>query len=342
MNRFVKYFLFIVIGFGILVVAAVGLGVQDLMRPMAGSAQPISFTVTSGERTQAITDRLATAGVIRSSWWTNVYLRVTRKALLPGTYALSREHSPITNIDPLTTGTVTARRVTIPEGLRVNEVAALLEKNEIISAKEFLESARYNPSLVGLPESYNLKADTFLEGFLFPDTYDFPADATANDVLTRMLQNYLLRTKTLAPTYDQLIVASIVEREAKFDEDRAGVAAVYVNRITAGMPLQSNPTVAYAAANAKCGSVPFESCQQPTWWPEPTTADFLLNSPYNTYVVPGLPPRPIDNPGLASITAAVHPAVSDFIYFITDKDGHAHYAKTLTEHNANIAKYLGQ
>jgi len=338
-----RWFRWVLLCLALIVVIGGGVaawGIHDVTAPLNGSTEPFTFVVASGERTQAITDRLASAGVIRSAWWVNVYLRVTHGALLPGTYTLSRAGGPISNIEPLTTGAVTERRVTIPEGLRVNEVAALLEKNQVISASDFLAAARYNPGLVALPSQYDLKSDTFLEGFLFPDTYDFPAAATANDVLTRMLQNYITRTADLSPTYDQLIVASIVEREAKFDEDRAGVASVYFNRVNAGMPLQSNPTVAYAAANAKCGATSFQACVQDVWWPALSTSDFSLDSPYNTYVAPGLPPRPISNPGLASITAAVHPATTNYFYFITDKSGHAHFATTLAEHNANVAKYL--
>ena len=270
-------------------------------------------------------------------------MKLSHKSFLPGIYNLVKSGSSLDNVDAITTGSVAERQVTIPEGLRINEVAQLLEKNDILPASDFLAAARYTPAQVTIPASYDLKADTFLEGFAFPDTYRLPADATGEEVVQRMVDNYVEQTKNLTVSYNTLILASIVEKEAKYDEDRAVIASVFTNRLSLGMPLQSNPTVAYAKANANCGSKSLDTCVQMSWWPIPVTADFTsLVSQYNTYLVKGLPPRPICNPGIKSIEAAVNPAKTDYLYFITDASGHAHFAKTLAEHNANIAQYMGK
>ena len=328
------------------VLAVVGIGTwgwQSLYTPVNGSNQKTTFKVQSGEKSQEIATNLQSGGYIRSSLWLLAYMKLSHKSFLPGIYNLVKSGSSLDNVDAITTGSVAERQVTIPEGLRINEVAQLLEKNDILPASDFLAAARYTPAQVTIPASYDLKADTFLEGFAFPDTYRLPADATGEEVVQRMVDNYVEQTKNLTVSYNTLILASIVEKEAKYDEDRAVIASVFTNRLSLGMPLQSNPTVAYAKANANCGSKSLDTCVQMSWWPIPVTADFTsLVSQYNTYLVKGLPPRPICNPGIKSIEAAVNPAKTDYLYFITDASGHAHFAKTLAEHNANIAQYMGK
>jgi UPF0755 protein len=129
---------------------------------------------------------------------------------------------------------------------------------------------------------------------------------------------------------DSVILASILERETKTDAERPVVAGILINRLNLGMPLQVDATVQYAVGTSK------------DWWPILTLEDLKVNSLYNTYKYAGLPPGPIANPGLSSLKAAFNPAQTDYLYYIHDPTGQIHYAKTLAEQNANIAKYLGK
>lgn len=337
----------------ILLIAIVFVGAAwawvSLAQPLHGSATPTTFKVQPGEGARTIAERLEADGYVRSKLALLAYLTVTGDQFIEGIYYLQRGGSSLANVEPVLTGTVAERQVTIPEGLRVHEIAQLLEQNMVVTAHDVTQAARYNPSLVTLPTNYNLKSDTFLEGFLFPDTYRLPVDATAEEVVTRLVTTYLSRTKAVPLTYEQLILASIVEREAKFDADRPLIAGVYANRLKLGMALQADPTVQYAKANARHGcSDDLTGCVTENlpeadegWWPTLTVADYqAVESEYNSYRIRGLPPRPITNPGLASIAAAANPTDHDYLYFITDAEGHAHFAKTLEEHNRNKVEFL--
>jgi UPF0755 protein len=229
-------------------------------------------------------------------------------------------------------------RITLPEGRRMEEDAAAAANSGIGTGQAFTDLATHpDPAwsydfLAGLPKGASL------EGFLFPDTYQLAAGSpTSSDLIKRMLDDF---QKRVSPDirqqmadhkhslYDSLIIASIVEREAKAPEERPLIAGVYWNRLAKGMGLFADPTVQYAVGKPS------------NWWPQLSTDDLKVNSPYNTYVKQGLPPGPICNPGLASIQAAANPQ-GDFLYFVAKNDGsgqHA-FARTLDEHNANRAKY---
>ncbi len=339
--------------FGIIAILAVILGTtvawayQALLRPVSGRTDPVSVTVVAGQSAADIARSLQEQGIIRSALALRGYLRLTGQSFKAGIYTVTATGSSVENVEPILDGAVAERQVTIPEGLRLTEIAQLLEENQILPAGDLLAAATYNPTVVTLPDRYNLKADTFLEGFFFPETYRFAAGASAADVIKRLMTTYLERTAELALDYKTLILASIVEREAKFDADRPLIASVYRNRLALGMPLQADPTVQYAAANRRyacaedgTGCATRSSDKSEVWWQPPAADDLAIDSPYNTYRNAGLPPRPICNPGLKSIEAATHPAETDYLYFVTDTEGHAHFAITLAEHNQNVAQYL--
>ena len=328
----------------VLIVVGVGVwGWQSLYVPIKGSDTSATFKVVSGEKSKAITDQLQQGGFIRSSLWLLGYLKLSNNSFLPGIYTLNKTGTSIENVQPVLTGTVAERQVTIREGLRLNEIAQLLQSDGVISAQAFLDASRYNSATSPIPASYDLKSDTFMEGFLFPDTYRFAADATAQDIVNTMESNYVTRTQNLNVSYNTLILASIIEREAKFDEDRPIIASVFLNRLAKGMALQSDVTVQYAKANTQCGMKSLFVCTMTNWWPALVSGDTKsIDSPHNTYENTGLPKTPISNPGLKSIQAAVNPAQTDYLFFVADSTGHAHFAKTLAEHNANIAKYMGK
>lgn len=221
--------------------------------------------------------------------------------------------------------------ITIPEGWRREQIAQLLEEKQITPAADFLEVTKED------------------EGTLFPDTYRFFKRTTANEVRQKMIDNY--RTKAGQNTdKETLIIASIVEREAKKPEERAGIAAVYWNRYEANLGLTADPTVQYGKDSnllaEKMAAKESDADKNQVlldfdFWGPITRADYQgVNSIYNTYRNAGLPPSPICNPGKASIEAALDPEKNSYYYFLHTSDGQIIYAKTLDEHNRNKQKYL--
>ncbi len=237
-----------------------------------------------------------------------------------GDFRLSSSMTTSQIAQNLTHGTLDAW-VTIPEGKRATEIAEILSKKL---------------------SSYNSTFATTLateEGYLFPDTYLFPTNATISQIMGIMESNFnkkyeeAQQNKTTALTKEQaVILASIVEREAITPHDKQYAASVLENRLSLGMPLGSDVTLEYALGYQPAGH---------TWWKKDLTADDLtLDSPYNTRLNAGLPPTPISNPGLISLEAVLNPPKSDYLYYLSDSKGVLHFAKTIEEHNANIQKYL--
>jgi UPF0755 protein len=209
-------------------------------------------------------------------------------------------------------------RITVPEGKRAEEIADTLQ------AYFPSYEASWRDQLVAQ------------EGYLFPDTYAFPKDASIDLIITTMKDNFnkkyadVTGPRQATLTQKQIVtIASIVEREAKHDVDRPLVASVILNRLKIGMALNIDATVQYAIGTSA------------KWWPILTTSggETAPTSPYNTYTNPGLPPTPISNPGLAVLQAVVNAPDTDYVFYISDKTGINHYAKTLEEHNANIKRY---
>jgi UPF0755 protein len=230
--------------------------------------------------------------------------------------------------------------LTVPEGKRVEEVAALVVSQvPQINADEFLalarDAARWKSQFVFLSD---VPDGASLEGFLFPDTYRLPLETGAQDVVERMLRNFdqkitpQMRADAQAAgqsLWDVVRLASIVEREAVAADERPLIAGVYANRLEQGWTLDADPTIQYALGQSRDPS---------NWWPDLTLEDYQgVDEPYNTYRNPGLPPGPIANPGLSSINAAIYPQVSDFFFFRAscNKDGTHRFARTLEEQSAN-------
>ncbi len=302
--------------FGIGLVSAVVLLIcavvffRFINRPQASGA-PKEIVIAQGSGFSDVSRELHEKGVISSPTLFSAYLLMTGKyrSLQSGVYQFSSSQPPREIARDIVSGRTSASRVTIIEGWSTQDIAEALEEKEIVTKKDFLAAAKGK------------------EGYLFPDTYHFAHDVTASEVVTRLEETFAKRTKELAPTREQVIIASIVEREAKLDEDRAKIAGVYFNRLRLGMRLEADPTVQYAKGS----------------WDPITVADYRsVISPYNTYLNAGLPPGPIANPGLSSLEAAVHPAETDAVYFFHLKDGTTIYSKTLEEHNQNKQKYKNE
>lgn len=304
-----KIFLILII---IILVFAIGIiwFLYFNLRVSAGkSSQNQMFEIIEGQGTIEIADALKEKNLIKSPWFFTAYVKYKDFSLLPGIYYLRQNMTMQEIIDPISKGSVQETKITIPEGWRTTQIDEYLVKNKILKTGEFVSAAQGK------------------EGYLFPDTYRVSIDSKASDIIKLMLDDFDKRTSVLNPTKDQLIVASIVEREAKKDEDRAKIAAVYYNRLKINMLLQADPTIQYAKGN----------------WDELKSSDLKsVISPYNTYLNKGLPPTPICNPGLKSIEAAVHPDITTNYYFFNLKDGSAIFSKTAAEHAANLQKYASQ
>lgn len=229
------------------------------------------------------------------------------------------------------------RKITVIEGWRLSDIATDLAKEGVVGEKDFLEAAK----IENWRDEYQFLADKdikSLEGFLFPDTYNIYADATAQDTIRKLLDEFdaKMTAKMRADLqqqnrnlYDAVILASIIEKEIsnkpQDESDRKIVADIFWSRIEIGMGLQSDATVNYITGKTTT---------------RPTLKDLAIDSPYNTYKYRGLPPGPINNPSLASLLAAIYPAPTDYLYFLTDAAGATHFAKNYAEHQANIRKYL--
>lgn len=295
--------------------------------PVSATKNFSYFVIEKGTSATQAGNNLQSEGYIKSALAFKIYLQFTGQTakLQAGEFSLSPSLNLFETVDALFNGP-TELSVTIPEGLRREEVASRftsgLNKNSSFN-DEFLTASKGK------------------EGYLFPDTYLFPRDATAATIVKKMTDTFDSKTKSLKNnsglTFEQAIVlASILERETKTDAERPIVAGILINRLDAGMPLQVDAAVQYATANSKC-QITNSKCD---WWPTLTLDDLSVASLYNTYKNQGLPPAPIANPGISSIKAALNPTSNDYWYYIHDKIGQIHYAKTLAEHNANIAKYL--
>jgi UPF0755 protein len=312
--------------------------------PVPVAEQTVVFTILPGTTTSDIGRDLQRDGLIRSDLLFR--LLVDRRGLdgrlRQGTYLL-RQDMPLDEIlSALEQGQVVEQTVTFPEGFRLEEMAERLDDQTGIVGDTFLRIARNEvavlaaefPFLRGIPDGIPL------EGYLFPDTYQIDAGTNAGDLVRAMLRRFdgvvsaELRAAGAARGLDihgLITLASVVEREAQIDEEYELVAGVFANRLALGMPLQADPTAQYALGRTNGSG---------GWWkPDVTSADLRVDSPYNTYLHPGLMPGPIANPGLKSIAAAANPARTPYLYFVARGDGSHAFAVTLEEHERNILQF---
>lgn len=280
-----------------------------------------AFTIRSGEGTREIADDLKSNGLIRDPV---IFFLLIKKTgvdgkIQAGQFSLSPSMTAGEIIQKLQIGTFDTT-ITIPEGKRSAEIAEILKYN----------FPQYSDNWPALLEAQ--------EGYLFPDTYSFQKDSGIDSIIAKMKDNFEKKytsipdgRKNSLTKEEIVIIASLIEREAKFDEDRPLVASVILNRYKIGMKLDLDATVQYAL-----GYQPFQN----TWWKKSLSSDDLkYDSPYNTYTNPGLPPGPISNPGQKSLSAVIHAPDTDYLFYFSDKEGHNHYAATLEEHNKNISRF---
>lgn len=318
---------------------------DEINTPPSDDPTPVTFIVEVGETAVGIAVRLEEAGFISDTTLFRRFLQYhgLDASLEAGEYQLRRNMTMREIAEALQHSRVQEVTITIPEGWRAEQVADLLTAENIMDGSVFLAAVQQGMAIEH-PLLADRPAGVGFEGYLFPETYRLPAQATPEDLLTRMLDTMQARLpigwEAMASAqgytfYEVLTVASIVEREAVIPEERATIASVYLNRVQQGMYLNADPTVQYAMG--------YQS-ETGQWWKTPVTLEEYqsVNHPYNTYLYPGLPPGPICSPGADSILAVLQPAQTPYLYFVARGDGSHVFAETLEEHERNVQLYQGQ
>jgi len=297
-----------------------------LMLPLAPAGQKFVL-LRPGFSSRRIAIELKSAGVIRNAdafiLWHYLHHRRSLKA---GEYLFEKTATALEVHDRLARGDIYVHTVVIPEGFNIFDIAQAMNDAGLSSRQEFLEAELKGSSLIS-----DLAPDAkTLEGFLFPNTYEFTRTQSTQEMLGAMVKQFRQVARQIGLNSDvqkTVTMASIIEKETSVPEETPIVASVYYNRLDKNMALQADPSVIYAEllAGTYTGALHHE--------------DMQFNSAYNTYAHRGVPPGPIANPGKASLEAAMHPAITDYLYFVSDGSGHHRFAQSLEEHNKNVAAY---
>jgi len=301
----------------------------DGYRPYLRSMTPTSVEIEPGASTRGIAQQLEAAGAIRSRL-TFLWLHVLRptQTLKAGDYSFDLPASTVAVLQKLVLGRTSNERLTVPEGFNRFDIANLVEVEGFASREDFLKASE-NASLIADLDP----GATNLEGYLFPDTYQFPRHVRGARIVTAMVKRFrqvyssLPTLDVTRPVREVVTMASMVEQETPNEEERYLVASVFYNRLRLRIPLQCDPTVIYAAIldHTYDGKIHQSQLASP--------------SPYNTYTHPGLPPGPIGNPGKASLLAALHPASSTYLYFVANPEGNHTFSRNLPAHNLAVSLY---
>lgn len=299
--------------------------------PGSANGTRVVIDVAPGDSFNALAAALEQQGIITNALRFKILARVKGddKRIKAGEYGLAAAMTPLQVLDTVVNARVLLHRLTIPEGHTIAQIAAEIDRMGLTDAEAFATLA-HDPDLVG---ALGL-AGPSLEGYLFPDTYYFPRQVPARAIITKMVQNFkgqfseewLRRPQALNLSLHELVtLASIIEKETGHPSERPLIASVFHNRMKRGMRLESDPTAVYGIEGFD-GRVTPKHLQTPT--------------PYNTYQIRGLPPGPIANPGRAAIEAALYPAETDYLFFVSKKDGTHYFSPTYAEHNEAVRQYL--
>ena len=290
-----------------------------------------ALLLRSGYSTRRIAAELRKAGVIRSELafrlWHELHPKPSLKA---GEYRFEREATLRQVYDRIARGDIYFHVVTIPEGYTMFDIAKAMEDAGLGSAADFVHVAETQTPLIS-----DLAPDAkSLEGYLFPNTYQFTRTESLEEMAAAMVHQFRqvaqqtgLTSRPNSDVPQVVTMASIIEKETAAPEERPLVASVYYNRLAQRIALDADPSVIYGELLAG------------TYQGSLHHADMAVNSPYNTYRFPGLPPGPIGNPGRSALEAAMHPDSTNFLYFVSDGNGHHRFARNLEEHNRNVAAY---
>lgn len=323
--------------------------ISSALKPVdTGNKKEIEVAIPKGSSISGIGDILEEKGVVKSSTVFSLYAKVNSANLQAGTYLLTPSMSTKQVMEQMSSGNVhrpVTHKFTIKEGAQLVEIADVIAKEmnwntedvvRQLNDKAFIQTLQKKYPVLLTDKIFDPNIKYPLEGYLYPATYSFyKKDVTLEEVVTPMLEktNQLIieneqkmKEKQL-DVHQLLTLSSLIEEEATGYTDRAKISSVFYNRLAKGMPLQTDPTVLYALGKHK-ERVLYE--------------DLKVDSPYNTYVIKGLPVGPIANSGKESIQAALEPAQTDYYYFLAAPSGEVYYAKTLEEHNALKQKYITQ
>jgi UPF0755 protein len=290
----------------------------------------IIITVTPGQNFNTIVDDLSHYHLINFPLKFKLIARLKKydRKIMAGEYALSSSMTPVAILETLTNGKVRLHRLSIPEGFNIKQIAQRVESSGFCGKEGFTKAAT-DPKFA---QKMRIPAQTF-EGYLFPDTYLFPKDINAKEIISAMVKQFRMtfrdeweiRAQTLGFTMHEIVtLASIIEKETGVASERPVIASVFQNRLKRNMRLESDPTVIYGIKNYN-GNI--------------TKKDLQRLTPYNTYMITGLPPGPIANPGAESIKAALFPAKTNYLYFVAKLDKTHQFSATLTDHNRAVRKY---
>jgi UPF0755 protein len=301
-----------------------------LMTPVTPDGQKFVM-LRPGYSTRRIAAELEAAGVIRSRLGFILWHRIHRRqSLKAGEYLFDKTARTLDVHDRLVRGDIYVHTVVIPEGFTMFDIAQAVQDAGLGSSQDFLAVAQSNTELISdlAPEAKTL------EGYLFPNTYEFTKTQSMKDIAAAMVKQFRQVAEQIGITASgqatdvqkTVTMASIIEKETAVPEERSVVASVYYNRLARNIALQADPSVIYAELlNGNYAGALHHS-------------DMRFQSAYNTYTHPGLPPGPIGNPGRNSLEAALHPAQTDYFYFVSDGSGHHRFSRSLEEHNQNVAK----
>ena len=288
--------------------------------------QTIFLAVKKGMSASDITDELLKHGIItnKKAFWLQVKKSDAADKFKTGTYAFRPNTPPEDIIAKLVAGETTQVKFTIPEGFGVKEIAERLDAEGLVDEQEFLAKAKTFAPYSYIEQDKDIRYAC--EGFLFPDTYILHDEPSVDGILQMMAEDFDQRltpkmrkraAELNLSIHDLITLASLVEKEAMYEEDRPIIAQVFFKRLKIGMPLQTDTTIQYLLDAPK---------------EDVSIKDTKIESPYNTYQIKGLPPGPIASPGMAAIEAVLYPADTDYLYFVADRQGHNHYSKSYAEH----------
>lgn len=324
---FLICFFIILAGIG----AWIGYEYHRFVRLPAGSGDtPVIVEIPADETFNAMARRLKAAGVISNVFRFKALARFkdADKRLRAGEYRLTTAMTPLQVLDALVNGDVVLHRLTVPEGFTIREIAQELGRTGLADGGAFV-ALGMNARLAA---EFNLPGRT-LEGYLFPDTYFFPKGVAPRAIINQMVRRFKeqfpdawrQRAQQLKMSVHEVVtLASIIEKETGDSAERPVIASVFHNRLKKRMRLESDPTVIYGLEDFD-GNITRRHLSMPT--------------PYNTYVIKRLPPGPIANPGRLAIQAALYPAETGYLFFVSKKDGTHYFSKTMKEHNQAIRKY---
>lgn len=328
----------ILIGLVILSIAGLVFYGYQIFTPVSGAADKKPFVIAEGTGAHQISNDLSEAGLIRSKFWfeTYVWQKKLDRSFPAGLYELSASMNIMEIAGLLTKPGGSEKNIIIIEGWDNKQLADYLATEGLFAKEQFLQTVGRN--LSAFKKDYDFLQDkpdnADLEGYLFPDTYRIFKNATVEQIVRKMLDNFNAKltldlrqeiTKQNKSIFEILTMASILEKEVKTLTDKQIVADIFYKRLASGIALQSDATVNYITGKGVT---------------QPSLNDLSVESPYNTYKNRGLPPGPIANPGIESIEAAIYPTANVYYYFLTTNDGQVIYSKTYEEHLANKRKYL--